>query len=75
MKFNFKKGSATKPGAIHRRVLLTPYHTLYPYFYDQFGIPLKPEEIKSKFEHAPDEIKKLAADRKLIVLLKEEKKS
>lgn len=67
MKFNFKRGSATKPGEIHKRVLLSPDHTLYPYFYEQTGKPLKPEKIKQKFINAPEEVKQMAKERGLLL--------
>lgn len=75
MKFNFKRGSATKPGPIHRRVLITPEHTLYPYFYDSLGRLNKEEVIKQKFASAPEEVLKLAAERGLDVESLKEKKT
>lgn len=74
MKFKFKRGGATKPGPIYKRILITPEHTLYPYFYSELGQPLKIEEIKKKFENAPDEIKKMAIYRGIVFSKEDAKK-
>lgn len=74
MKFKFKRGSATKKGAIYKRAFLSPDHSLYPYFYNSKGKPLKVEEVREKFEKAPDEIKKMAIDRGIVFSKEDAKK-
>ena len=50
MKFNYKKGSATKKGKVKTIKVLTPDHTLYPVFFKANGHRREPEQIKADLE-------------------------
>lgn len=46
MKFNFKSGSATKPGAIPKTRLVTKEHLDYPIYFDALGNNRSEEETQ-----------------------------
>ncbi len=46
IKFNFKRGSATKKGVVGTRRLITKDHNVYKYLFDSLGRRRSKEETK-----------------------------
>ena len=79
-RFNFKRGSATKRGApIHRTIIIPKGHSLYPYLFDigkyqgRFSEvkPFSRERVVKNLLDAPEQIKQLARDFKILPEVKE----
>ena len=50
LKFNYKPNSKTKPGKIPVIRIITKEHSIYPIFFNKYGIKKTDDEIKKEIE-------------------------